>query len=64
MLRVRSRTTPGGPLYFGWVLVLTLGVTEMVSYGILSYAFPVFLAPMEAELGWPRTALTGAFSPG
>lgn len=49
-------------LYYGWVLVGTLSVTETVSYGVLQYAFPVFLAPMEAELGWSRTAMTGAFS--
>lgn len=55
-------TRPSAGLFYGWVIVLTLGVTETVSYGILSYAFPVFLAPMEAELGWSRTALTGAFS--
>ncbi len=51
-----------GRLYYGWVLVLALGVTETVSYGILSYAFPVFIAPMQAELGWSATAITGAFS--
>ncbi len=49
-------------LYYGWLLVVGLGVTATVSYGILAYAFPVFLVPMEAELGWSRTALTGAFS--
>lgn len=49
-------------LYYGWVLVGVLAVTETVSYGVLQYAFPVFLAPMEAELGWSRTAMTGAFS--
>lgn len=49
-------------IYYGWVLVVALGVTETVSYGILSYAFPVFIAPMEAELGWSRTQVTGAFS--
>lgn len=59
---VRTRLPLSGRTYYGWVLVLTLGVTETVSYGVLSYAFPVFLAPMEAELGWSRTALTGAFS--
>ena len=53
---------PPGRLYYGWVVVLALGVTEMVSYGILSYAFPVFIAPMQAELGWSATAITGAFS--
>jgi cyanate permease len=49
-------------IYYGWVLVVALGFTELVSYGILGYAFPVFLAPMEASLGWTRTQITGAFS--
>lgn len=56
--------TPTGRLYYGWVLVGALALTEMVSYGILTYTFPVFLAPMGAELGWSRTAMTGAFSVG
>ncbi len=49
-------------LYYGWVIIGALALTETVSYGILSYAFPVFLAPMGAELGWSKTAMTGAFS--
>jgi MFS family permease len=53
--------SPGG-LYYGWVLVGTLGITETISWGVLYYAFSVFLAPMEAELGWSRAATTGAFS--
>jgi MFS family permease len=48
--------------YYGWVLVWTLGFTETVSWGILNYAFGVFLAPMEQELGWSRATLSGAFS--
>lgn len=51
-----------GGLYYGWVLVLTLGVTETVSYGVLSYAFTVFVLPMQAELGWPRATISGALS--
>ncbi|HEX8730539.1 MAG TPA: hypothetical protein VF725_00655, partial [Ktedonobacterales bacterium] len=46
----------------GWALVVTLGITETISYGVVYYAFTVFITPMEAELGWSRTALTGAFS--
>jgi MFS family permease len=53
---VRSR------LYYGWVLVVTLGVTETISWGVLYYAFTVYLAPMQAELGWSRGDMTGAFS--
>jgi MFS family permease len=49
-------------LYYGWVLILTLGVTETISWGVLYYAFTVYLAPMEAELGWSRGDMTGAFA--
>lgn len=49
-------------LYFGWILVLALALTETTSYGVLYYAFTVFVRPMEQELGWSRAALTGAFS--
>lgn len=52
----------GGRWFYGWTLVVALGVTETVSYGILQYAFPVFIAPMGAELGWSVAAVTGAFS--
>lgn len=50
------------PLYYGWIIALALAITETVSYGVLFYAFPVFIAPMEAEFGWSRGALSGAFS--
>jgi len=54
----------GRKLYYGWVLVATLGVTETISWGILYYAFAVYLAPMEGELAWSRGDMTGAFSVG
>jgi MFS family permease len=49
-------------VYYGWAMVLTLGLTATVSYGILSYAFAVFITPMGAELGWSKAKITGAFS--
>lgn len=48
--------------YYGWAMVGTLGFTATVSYGVLSYGFAAFIAPMHAELGWSKTAITGAFS--
>lgn len=51
-----------GPLYYGWVLVVALAVTEATSWGVLYYAFTVFLTPMEHELKWSRTSISGAFS--
>jgi MFS family permease len=49
-------------VYYGWVLIVTLGVTETISWGVLYYAFTVYLAPMQVELGWSRGDMTGAFS--
>src|SRR5918912_1919633 len=48
--------------YYGWVLVVALGITETISWGVLYYAFSVFLEPMETDLGWSRGATTGGFS--
>lgn len=49
-------------LYYGWVMLTSVSFTEMVSWGILYYAFTVFLRPMQATLGWSTAELTGAFS--
>ncbi|HEX6051990.1 MAG TPA: MFS transporter [Gemmatimonadaceae bacterium] len=48
--------------YYGWALVIALGVTATVSYGILAYGFAVFITPMGEELGWSKAQITGAFS--
>lgn len=56
------RPAPG--IYYGWVVAVVLGVTELVSWGILYYAFSILLAPMERELGWARAESSGAFSVG
>lgn len=52
------------PLSHGWRVVAALSVTEVVSWGILYYGFPVFLASMEHDLGASRAAVTGAFTVG
>jgi MFS family permease len=41
-----------------------LCVTEIVSYGVLYYAFPVLAAQITAGTGWSRTAVTAAYSAG
>ena len=33
--------------FYGWTIVWTLAVTETISWGILYYAFAVFLKPAE-----------------
>src|SRR5215207_11232045 len=49
-------------LYYGWYIAITLAITETISWGIIYYAFTVFILPMEAELGWSKAQLTGGFS--
>ncbi|MCC6945639.1 MAG: MFS transporter [Thermomicrobiales bacterium] len=49
-------------LFYGWWIVAALSITEPVSWGILYYAFSVFIEPTSAELGWSRNQLTAAFS--
>ena len=57
-------STPRRGSYYGWRIAGALAVTETVSWGVLYYAFAVFLVPMQEELGWSRTAMTGAYSLG
>jgi MFS family permease len=49
-------------LYYGWVLILMLSLTTMVSWGATYYAFSVVLTPMRQSEGWTSAQLTGAFS--
>lgn len=59
VLRVGARRIP-----YGWVIVVAVSITETVTWGIIYYAFPVFLRPMEQDLGASRVAITAAFSIG
>ena len=43
-------------VYYGWVVVAALCVTETVTWGIVYYGYPVFLRPMEEALGASRVA--------
>lgn len=43
---------------------MVLCVTEVVSWGVLYYAFPVALASIAADTGWSTSATTAAFSAG
>ena len=49
---------------YGWVIVAAVSITETVTWGIIYYGFPVFLRPMEQDLGASRVAITAAFSIG
>ncbi|MCC6176247.1 MAG: MFS transporter [Chloroflexi bacterium] len=63
---IAARPSPPlpGRIFYGWWLVLVLGITETITWGILYYGFTVLLPPMEADLGWSRGEMSGAFSLG
>ena len=42
--------------------VLSMG--QLITWGLVYYTFPLFVAPMETELGWSRNDLFGALSAG
>jgi hypothetical protein len=43
-LRLGSRT-----IYYGWIIVAALSISETITWGIVYYAFPVFLRPTETD---------------
>jgi MFS family permease len=51
-----------GRFYYGWAVVGALALAITSGYGILTYAFTVFVEPMNADMGWTVGQLTGAFS--
>ena len=51
-------------IFFGWTIVVALGLTTIVSYGTMSYAFGVLLAPIAQEQGWSRASRSAAWSIG
>lgn len=53
---------PRHGLYYGWVLVVTLGITTIISYGTSYYLFGVLVVPMGRELGWSRAGISGAYA--
>jgi MFS family permease len=58
MTRVRVRP------FYGWLMVGGLGLTELVSWGVLVYAFSVLVVPMRDELGWSTAELNAAYATG
>lgn len=47
-----------------WGVLVALCVTQITSWGVMYYAFPVALASIVADTGWSASAAMGAFSVG
>lgn len=60
-----ARAAAGGP----WrkrpsTILWVLSLGQLITWGLVYYTFPLFVVPMEKELGWSRTELFGALSAG
>ncbi|MCX7364486.1 MAG: MFS transporter [Alphaproteobacteria bacterium] len=45
-------------------ILWVLSVGQLITWGLVYYTFPLFVVPMEKELGWSRNELFGALSAG
>ena len=48
--------------FYGWTIVVALGVTTILSYGTNQYLFGLLVDPLARELGWDRAQIALAFS--
>lgn len=49
-------------LFYGWWIVTGGFVIQMLNGALLFHAFSAYVLPLQAEFGWSRTQLSGAFS--
>ncbi len=56
-----GRRTPKVP-YYGWVLMVVLGITTIISYGTTQYLFGVLVIPISTSLHWDRATVSGAYA--
>ncbi len=50
------------PFFYGWVVLLSAGTTQVVRNSAASLTIAVFMFPLSQELGWSRTLIAGAAS--
>jgi MFS family permease len=50
------------PPYYGWLLMIVLGITTIISYGTTQYLFGVLVVPISTSLHWDRATVSGAYA--
>ena len=49
-------------LFYGWAIVVALGVTTIISYGTNQYLFGLLVDPVAREFGWDKASIGLAYS--
>lgn len=52
----------GGPLFYGWYIVLAGASTNFLVGGVMGFSFSVFIGPIRDELGWSVAVITIGYS--
>src|SRR6266550_1731990 len=50
--------------YYGWVLMVVLGITTIISYGTTQYLFGVLVVPISTSMQWNRASISGTYAVG
>lgn len=61
-MNLQAPVVGSAPRYYGWTLVVALGVITVVVYGTVQYSIGVLVVPVGRELGWSRTEIALGFS--
>ncbi|MEA2787019.1 MAG: hypothetical protein QOF71_3123 [Candidatus Eremiobacteraeota bacterium] len=48
--------------FYGWTIVVALGVTTILSYGTNQYLFGLLVDPLAREFGWDKASIALAYS--
>jgi MFS family permease len=48
--------------FYGWAIVVALGVTTILSYGTNQYLFGLLVEPVSREFGWDKASIALAYS--
>ena len=48
--------------FYGWAIVVALGVTTIISYGTNQYLFGLLVDPLSREFGWDKASISLAYS--
>jgi MFS family permease len=56
------RSPSAGPFFYGWAIVVALGVTTILSYGTNQYLFGLLVDPVAREMGWDKASIGLAYS--
>src|SRR5258708_25528616 len=59
-MRKHPQRTP----YYGWVLMVVLGITTIISYGTTQYLFGVLVVPIDTTFHWGRASISVAYAIG